>query len=282
MLNQLERIVKLSSPLILLLLLSGSVQAQSLWLKHDHKPMVSMEILKPKYAENIETNILNMNLYISAYIPVNQHTSIIFELPYTKLDLKDYSHNSGAIGNIYLGVEYDVPENNFAGNFGVRIPTSSESDYNPLSLGIITDSDRLEAFTTKHINFFGSIIHKGKISPEFCIRTGLGPMATVLTESQSYQESELYIRYYTQLWVEQGFFSMAMGLTGLYWLTVEDLDFGERTLHHLGLTSFYKFGNLKPGLILLIPLDKDLTDEKDFTYGLSLTLEFDRNISKKF
>lgn len=251
---------------------SGSIEAQSLWLQHSHRPSFSVEVLKPKYGLPAETNLLHMNFYISAYIPIASRFSLSFELPYTNFSFEDFDNNTGSMGNIYAGIEYDNPQSILAANFGVRIPIASENHDRPLLYGVFTDPDRIEAFTTKRLNFYGSGIFKGRIDPHVSIRTGIGPMLSVATGSDSDRDTEFYLRYYSQLWFEPNRFSMAMGLTGLFLLSEDDLNFGERTFHHLGLTAFYGFDKVKPGIILLFPLDSDFSDIIDVTYGFSLTI----------
>ena len=97
----------------------------------------------------------------------------------------------------------------------------------------------------------------------------------VLIPTEGGLEGELYLRYFSQIWMEAGNMTMVAGLTGFMWITGDDFDFSEMTLHHINLAGFYQFGIFRPGLFFIAPLDRNITYVKDYTYGFSLTFEFD-------
>ena len=69
--------------------------------------------------------------------------------------------------------------------------------------------------------------------------------------------------------------TLAAGFTGLAWLTSDDSGFGDMTFHHINLAGFYQVGVFRPGLFFIAPLDSEYSYNKEYTYGLSLTFEFD-------
>ncbi|MBN1212421.1 MAG: hypothetical protein JXA92_07570 [candidate division Zixibacteria bacterium] len=276
--------------LLAMIIFTVPLVGQSLWLKHNHKPAISLEFYKIKYERDpwygtqiYNTKLFNMTAFLSAYIPTSHDLGVVFEIPYTNFSIQapdasmewgNYSENS--IGNPYIGIEYENPEQNFISTVGIRFPLASEENPYALLQGMRTESDRAEAFEVKRLAIYASAVYNYRSPEGLTLRFGLGPLASIPTKTGEY-DTELYLRYFSQLWTEAGNFSMAAGLTGFFWLTGEDLNLGEGTFHHINLAGFYQFGMFRPGLFFAAPLDANLSYIKDYTYGFSLTLEFENS-----
>jgi hypothetical protein len=65
-----------------------------------------------------------------------------------------------------------------------------------------------------------------------------------------------------------------IGLAGRIWITGENMNLSERTVHLVGFAGTCNFGTLRPGLDVRVPLDKNLSDAVDFVLGVSLTKLF--------
>ena len=262
---------------------------QSLWLKHDHKPSVSLEVYKikyeshPYYGSYYNSDLLNLNTYLSFYIPASPDFGVVFEIPFTNLALKEpgygmemYDYSERTIGNPYIGIEYENPERNFISSIGFRIPLVDDNKGDAAYQAIFTDPDRIEAFTIKRFNVYVSGAYNYQSPKGFTVRPGMGLLYSIPTVS-GFTDPELFLRYYFQLWCETGALTMAGGLTGLYSITEGDLDFSERTFHHMNTAFFYQAGNFRPGLFLSVPLDSEFTYLKAYTYGFSLTFGFENS-----
>ena len=72
-----------------LILSVAPLAGQSLWLKHNHKPMVSLEIYKIKYGwpsyYDFDAKLLNTTNFLSAYIPASPNLSVVFEVPLNRI-----------------------------------------------------------------------------------------------------------------------------------------------------------------------------------------------------
>ena len=64
------------------------------------------------------------------------------------------------------------------------------------------------------------------------------------------------------------------GFTGRLLASESDLDFGERSVHHLGATLAAKFRGVEPGLHFRLPIDEDLSDITNYVFGLNVTVPF--------
>jgi|GEM_PF-669087 len=291
---QSSRVINLTVVVLLaMIIFTAPLAGQSLWLRHDHKPAFSLEFYKIEYEyyhfNNYDTELLNMNVYLSAYIPASSDVGVVFEIPFTNFSLSENSYiwdsrvyKQSSVGNPYVGIEYENPKSNFIGTLGIRFPLSNDNKPEALSQGMTIDPDRIEAFAVKRFNIYASAIYNYRSPKGFTVRTGLGPMVSIPTETKetwfgSGPDTELYLRYFSQLWMEAGDLTMAAGLTGLMWLTSDDSNIGEMTFHHINLAGFYQIGIFRPGLFFIAPLDNDYTYIKDYTYGLSLTFEFEKS-----
>ncbi len=99
-----------------------------------------------------------------------------------------------------------------------------------------------------------------RIGPELCIRTTgrIGPRTEWLGD------------YGAQLYHVAGPLELSAQAGGVANLRGEDGNFGERSFHQLGLGGSYLLGAVRPGLVLRLPLDKDMTDVLDYVVGLTL------------
>ena len=80
---------------VLVMILCTPLAGQSPWIKHDHKPSVSLEVHKikyeshPYYGSYYNSDLLNMNAYFSFYIPASPDFGVVFEIPFTNLSLEE-------------------------------------------------------------------------------------------------------------------------------------------------------------------------------------------------
>ena len=128
---------------------------------------------------------------------------------------------------------------------------------------MITEPDRAEAFTIRRLSIYGQLSLINNYTDGNSLRLGFGPLLEIPTESSDSPfgpTSELYLRYYSQFWINAEKLSLGLGVSGLLWLTSDDFDFDANSYHHFGFALSYKAGNFKPGLNLIIPLDDNFSN----------------------
>ncbi len=272
-----------------IVVLCGTTFAQSIWLSPNPEPGISLEILKPKLETDryIETDFISSLWFLSARLPLNQNHHLLVELPVSTFKGSvrnwDYYWNGGpeyrevggetAIGNPFFGFEIQDRKGTWYSLFGVRLPLIGEKNSHAKEQAVITDVDRGEAFLD---DLTPITIRFGYRSPKkdgIALHAYAGPTIWLLGGDNTANDNEILLDYGAQVWVRSEFARMGAGITGRYWLTLDNADFDESTVHQFGFAANIGDGRIRPGVHLRLPLDEDW----DFTgveyiYGVNLTL----------
>ena len=174
------------------------------------------------------------------------------------------------IGNPYVGLEFRKPGSSVFTEIGGRIPVTPDDKFSASSIGGSADFDRLEAFASDLLAITGKINYHNKNASNLVIRLRGGPTVWIPTDEG---DTELLLDYSAQVGYEGQQVSVIGGLTGRLIVTEEDLDFGERTFHHLGASASLNLGTVSPGIHFRIPIDEDLSDSIDSVLGLNLVFQ---------
>jgi hypothetical protein len=274
----------------MLFIISTVLPAQSIWLDRSAKKSVALEFLKPNFDEDMGIKSAYA-LFASLRLPISPSVSLAVELPISHTIYKEYDYNwdayyytdfiriheesETAIGNPYIGFEIPNGKDVFW-EMGLRLPMASKEKYYAEAVGIFSDLDRAEAFGSKVLPFHLSFNYCHRQASGFAIRLRGGPDLWINTDSEpGSDKTELYLHYSAQLGYENAQFCFLAGITGKWWVTGEDMDFGERTFHQLGFEAGLKFGRIHPGIHLRLPLDEDLSDILDSVIGLNCSYQFE-------
>ena len=254
---------------------SHGLFAQSIWLDRSHDKTISLEILKPNFEGDDNTTFTTSTLFLSGRFAVTNNISVVGEIPFSHFGIEsDFSNaeSENAIGNPYLGIEIHGEDSPVFGEIGLRLPLTpghDDDNQNAVIVGVLTEVvDRTEAFVPDAFPISGALNYFYKNPTGFVLRFRGGPSGWIATSDRV--ESELLLLYSAQAGYESQQVSFVAGFSGRLILTEEDIDFGERTLHQLGLAANVAFGVVQPGISFRVPLDEDLTDILDFIFGLTL------------
>jgi hypothetical protein len=268
-----QNVVLLSAALVvgIFVLTSLPLAAQSIWLDHGYQNSVGIEFFKPNFDGNfIATDFLTSALFLSGRFGVSQNLFFVGELPIARIGFKEdfaFLDNQLNVGNPYLGLEAHQ-ENSFI-EMGVRLPLMSEDGFSAATAGVTSDYDRLEAFIPNTVPALLKVNYRKKTPSNFVLRLRGGPVLLINTEDNG-DRFELLMDYSAQVGVEAEMIHVMAGFTGRYFATTDDGDFGERSIHQVGVGANLVLGNLRPGIHLRFPLDDDLKDEFDYIFGLNL------------
>jgi hypothetical protein len=205
---------------------------------------------------------------LSAGFQLQPTTRLILELPMvhgTYISLSQ-NVNQTAIGNPYIGIKLTPPESMFWGEAGVRIPLTLYDDITALTIGVLSDGDRLEAYSPDILQVSMAINFATDFSPPFGVRLRLGPAIDMSTTVQRSGDAFLHyaalLQYSAPVVELQGGY-VAKTLIGRSGISNRTRDYVE--FH--GAAQFHK---IRPGVQVRFPLseyDKILVDA---VYGLSL------------
>jgi len=217
----------------------------------------------------------------SARWRVGELVALRTELPFINAGLKDYTfidffgdtirydgYSESQFGNPLVGLEIGAPASPFSGEFGVRFPIVDEEHLFSSEIGLFTDYDRFEVYLPDIMTFTAMANYRYKGPTGLLVQLRTGPAFMVVTEGGG--DPELFADYSAQAGYQGNRVTILAGLTGRAILTEEDLDFGERTIHQLGLSGSYEFGNFIPGILFRVPMDDDLSEILDFVFGINV------------
>jgi hypothetical protein len=87
-------------------------------------------------------------------------------------------------------------------------------------------------------------------------------------------DSELFLDYGIHGGYETERASFGMVFNGRALVTESGGSLGERTVHELGLGGSMTFGRFRPGVIVRLPLDDDLSQALNYSVGVRLEVVF--------
>ena len=255
--------------------LGSSLQAQSIWIDRSAKTSFSIEYLKPNFQGGYLAG--SMVAFMSAHTKLSPNTAFIVELPYAHSNegggyYYNDSKQQDAVGNLYLGSEVFSTDERFSGELGIRLPTSSDESWNAREIGYITDFDRQEAFLHDWITISTNGSLYGHYRGRYVGRFRIGPSLLLPVGELSNEEGEVMLHYSYQVWHESDKARLGVGITGVWFLTNEDEDFfsGENIEHQFVAAANLRCGTVCPGVLLRMPLSKDLSMIFNYVLGLSV------------
>lgn len=266
--------------------LTTSLSAQPIWLEQTSGNSIAIEVLKPNFKGDDDFTFISSALFLSGRFSLGGNLIFVGEVPLAHAnrdDIKIVDPSTGEtifeldfepetiIGNPYVGLEFRKPGSSIFTEIGGRIPVTPDDKFSASSIGGSADFDRLEAFASDLLAITGKINYHNKNASNLVIRLRGGPTVWIPTDEG---DTELLLDYSAQVGYEGQQVSVIGGLTGRLLVTEEDLDFGERTFHHLGLAASVRLGTVQPGIHLRFPIDEDLNDIIDFVFGFNLGIHF--------
>lgn len=254
---------------------SSSLKAQSIWLSNNDGKSISLEGFKPIYDEegysfSTGTFSLGFRFPIGKSLLVAElpyvHAAYKFESPYFNMSLSE-----SGIGNPYIGLQQRVSNSSTFGEVGLRIPLASEDKWLANMIGIYTDLDCQEAFVPHWLPITAMLNYWKKSDSGLIFRLRGGPLLWINTEKSEFDDSmELLMKYSAQIGYESGQVRLLGGLIGRMIVTEGDLNISERTAHQLGFSASVGFGNIRPGILILLPLEEEIKEVINYTLGVNL------------
>ncbi len=256
-----------------------SLPAQSIGLDK----IIALEISKPTFDETFfNTTFPTSTMFLSLRYPAAEKVLLVTEIPFAHGGI-DFtvgppeleSLSDRTIGNPYLGAEVHGKNFPVFAEIGVRVPMVQTHNIGT-AIGALTELvDRFEAFTPNYFFILGMANWRYRSSKGFAIRLRGGPSFWINTKNDGNDGTELFLLYSAQAGYESERVHVGGSVGGRWFLTVENGDFGERTLHQLGLAASVGLGKAWPGVQIKLPLDNDLEQIWDFIIGVNLGIQLE-------
>lgn len=271
--------IVLAVVLLAVVMVGGPAQAQSIWLEPPSATDVNLEIVKPAI-KMTDLTTFSLIYYLSGRFAVGSNTQLVAEIPFAHYAQANPTilgpftrpaEADNAFGNPYLGLNFGPPRDGWQMELGVRLPMA-ESDKRATGMAALGEFlERSEAFLPEVLTIVTGANYRSKAATGATFRARLAPIVWIGTGDNAEMDPELFILYALQAGYENRTVAVGGGLSGRFIVTGDDLDFGERTLHQLGIYGNFDFGGWGPGLQVRLPLDNDMTSLLDPTVSLSIS-----------
>lgn len=244
---------------------------------------VSLTWLKPNFGTGpeVDAGFLTSKYVLEGRAAIGDRAVLHARFPFAHARLEsnfgDDEISGTVAGNPYLGTEIYSTSGSVFLEAGLRLPLTPDESSSGVSsaqfIGTRIDVDHVTAFLTESVpvQVVGNYVYAPATS-DFSLRLRFGSETVVSTNETT--DSELFTVYAAQGWYEADRLDVGFGLTGR-WLATEDGSFGGNSFHQLGLTAIATLERVRPGVLLRVPIDDDLSTSYNYVFGLSLSVPLD-------
>jgi len=262
----------------LFIILSMEVKGQYLWLDRGNNNSIAYEFIKPSFENAEDLTFFTSAMFLSGRFVTSDKFAVVGEIPFAIYGLdreqgEDVSEN--AFGNPYIGIELRDENSPVFGEFGIRLPFApSEDNQSAVMVGAFTEFvERMEAFVPEILPVNAFINYHSVNKSSLAVRLRAGFSGWFATGDRD--ENEWFLLYGVQGGYQTDQVNLMAGLSGRWWLSLEDADFSEKTFHQLVLEADFGLGSVRPGVLIKIPLDDDLKDFVELVWGITLLVNLD-------
>ncbi|MFV1988797.1 MAG: hypothetical protein ACC682_16105 [Gemmatimonadota bacterium] len=235
-----------------LILLAGftpsGAAAQSIWGGVPPGRGASIEVSKVAFSEDQGLSTFSLAYYFGARFPIRRDLQIVGELPFATAKTSNTPFSRQAIGNPYVGVEWEQSET-VVWEAGLRLPLSDNPAFNNASiLGLASDAaDRLEAWFDRalSIQVAPNLIHRNRDG--LVLRVRAGP-SLFIPMGGARGNTELIVAYAGQVGYEGDLVQLLGGVSGRTITTGEAL-----TYNHAVLNVAFDLGGFRPAAFVRVP-----------------------------
>ena len=262
----------LAAAVLLMLVPVPAAQAQSIWTPRFDRGSVSVEVYKPSFDNDADLTFASSLWFVTARVPAASGVFVVGDLSYSHISysyigFKD-DESSSTIGNPYVGVEFHRTGDDLSFELGTRLPLVDDKEWTASFYGIYGDLSRWEAWAQDILPVSLMTHVEARDERGFGIRVDGGPILWIATGDR--EDTELFV-----LLSFQGIYTgedagVSAGIVSRAILTNENHDGAESTFHEFGVSAAFRFGHVWPGFQFRIPLDEDLTEVMDYTFGLQM------------
>lgn len=253
--------------------------AQSFWTRVNEKKLIGIEVMKPAFRSQENLAGTSSAALLWGRYRLSNSVVFVYEFPFSHWREKRMTNqfftreaqSKVGFGNPLMGFELLHQGLPVYYDFGVRLPIAVGDNAAAMSIGVISDFDRFEAFIPDKFSLYGAANFFHDAGNGLFLRVRLGSLLLVNTERQMGIKGE---EYYLSYGVQGGFafssVSLAAGLTGRLILFEEGLTFADRTTQQLGAAFNFNLGIFQPGLYWRVPLDGALKSSLKSVLGAAL------------
>ncbi len=256
---------------------SGPLPAQQYWLDPAGGTVVRADFLKPFFKEE-GYQFLSGAVFFSGSGPVGKIMRVEADVPLVRAGFAVGTlpaESSLRLGNPYAGVRIHREGRPLSGYIGLRLPLvsdlSTSAAEGAMGVGALSDPDRLEAFLPNVLTVRAGAELRSVSPGGMLIGAKIGPSLLVPTKGDGV-DPELFADYGVQGGYEGAAVRATVGITGRLLATESDLNFSERTEHVITGMVELRRGQVRPSVLIRVPLDQSVRRTLRATVGFGLAI----------
>jgi hypothetical protein len=256
----------------LTLVTAGSLNAQHTLAPTGPATGVWLEMSHPSLKDQLKVTPTTSVWQLGGRLAFAPRFSGVVELPFSfaKFENVPGAEQSSAVGNPYLGAEFlATPQLKL--DFGGRIPIDrSEKTTCACAVAMIQDPMRVEAFSRDWLPISGGLTLQQATPFGLDLRARAGMTGMFYTGSQSGVDPEASVDYAVFGSYPVDIARFGLGFAGRWWVTEDEGNFSDNSMHQVGLTADVLFAGMRPGVTLRLPIDKDWRQDYRHSVGFYL------------
>jgi len=232
---------------------------------------ISVELSHPSF-KIFDVTMPTSVWFVAGQMPLRSNLRGVVDLPLAHAEFKGTTGEAlgtnTVLGNPYLGIEY-LAAPGVVVEVGARLPltTADEESFADV-IGLLSDMDRAEAFLEHAVPFLVRARAEHRISPAVTLQGRVGATTSWYTGDLEDVDAETFVDYgvFASWALEK--VRLGGGMSGRWHASADEGNFGERSLHQFGLTADTKVRNVRPGVSLRLPVDKDYREVMKSSVGV--------------
>lgn len=249
-----------------------AADAQSIWVNREAGGGFALEYLHPALKSDPDFSLFTGIYVFSVRAPMSKGMQFVGEVPLVNVSEKSVlgDQSSNGVGNVYLGVAVNDPGSGTSFEVGVHAPLADANG--ALFLGALSDWDRFELYSPNLLTIGARADQRSGGSDGAFTRIRVGPSLHIPTGDFG-GDNEISLGYGVIGGFENAATDVALGVTGR-WMISGDGSFGETSVNQLTVALSHRFGAIRGGAQLRVPISSDLEDLIKHVIGLNLTIPF--------
>ena len=248
--------------------------AQTLWLSSPLETRLSLEFIKPSYADAVEVESSTFVAFATWQWRISDAFLVVTDLPLINFQLDESTSDAVSqtkIGNPYVG--FTTRGQLLFLEFGTRIPINAGRRTETIVAGFLADWERGSAFTRDVVPI------RAVLNLHLLSRAGLGTRLRLgymqWLGNRGSEGAESFMLFGGFLRYKKDLFHTRIGVNGRWWINHRDTDqFDEAWLVEAGIAASLKLGALEPGVIVRVPVTAGLQDLLNHMIVITLAYGF--------
>jgi hypothetical protein len=210
--------------------------------------------------------------FVSGRLPLTSNGRMVADLPlaYSRMRLgAGPRETSTVLGNPFVGLEY--VRSAFVLGTGVRLPVNSIGDDTFAdAVAFLSDFQRGEAFLDDVVPVTATATYVQDLPVGVSLRAQAGVVGLFQTGNEDGEDegTEALVDYGLLGTVPMGQARLGLGFYGRWAATEDTGSFQDNSVHHLAVSGDYRWGSVRPGVAVRIPIDDAYGEILNATVGV--------------